>query len=57
MVMLPILSKYLGHTGVLSTQWYLRLTAEAYPEVTEKMNSLTGCVFPEIGGELLEETD
>ncbi len=34
MVILPILSKYLGHTGVLS-----------------------GCVFPEIGGELLEETD
>ena len=57
MVMLPVLSKYLGHTGVLSTQWYLRLTAEAYPEVTETMDSLTGCVFPEIGGELLEETD
>ena len=57
MVMLPVLSKYLGHTGVLSTQWYLRLTAEAYPEVTEKMDALTGCVFPEIGGELLEETD
>ena len=57
MVMLPILSKYLGHTGVLSTQWYLRLTAEAYPEVTETMDALTDCVFPEIGGELLEETD
>jgi len=33
------------------------LTAEAYPEVTETMDALTDCVFPEIGGELLEETD
>lgn len=57
MVMLPILSKYLGHTGVLSTQWYLRLTAEAFPDVTEKMNALTSCVFPDVGGGLLEETD
>lgn len=56
MIMLPILSKYLGHKGVLSTQWYLRLTAEAFPEVTDTMNHLTGCVFPEIGGEYLEET-
>ena len=57
MVMLPILSKYLGHSGVLSTQWYLRLTGEAYPDIMEKMTALSGCVFPEIGGELLEETE
>lgn len=57
MVMLPVLSKYLGHTGVLSTQWYLRLTAESYPNITEKMEQYTNKLFPEIGGELLEETD
>lgn len=57
MVMLPILSKYLGHSGVLSTQWYLRLTGEAYPDIMEKMTALSGCVFPEIGGVLLEETE
>ncbi len=56
MVLLPILSKYLGHKGILSTQWYLRLTAEFYPDVTDKMNEFTGYVFPEIGGEILEET-
>ena len=56
MTLLPILSKYLGHSGVMSTQWYLRLTAEFYPDVTEKINSYTGCVFPDIGGELIEET-
>ena len=55
MTLLPILSKYLGHSSVMSTQWYLRLTAEFYPDVTEKINSYTGCVFPEVGGELIEE--
>jgi hypothetical protein len=42
---------------VLSTQWYLRLTGEAYPDIMEKMTALSGCVFPEIGGVLLEETE
>jgi len=54
MVMLPVLSKYLGHENVAGTQWYLKLTAEAYPDVTGKMNELTGYVFPEIGGEYFD---
>lgn len=54
-VMLPILSKYVGHTGVASTQYYLKLTAEAFPDVLDKMNELTGLVFPAVGGELYEE--
>lgn len=52
---LPVLSKYLGHENVAGTQWYLKLTAEAYPDITEKMNELTGYVFPEVGGKYLEE--
>ena len=52
---LPVLSKYLGHENVAGTQWYLKMTAEAYPEITEKMNELTGYVFPEFGGDCLEE--
>ncbi len=55
MTLLPILSKYLGHSGVMSTQWYLRLTAEFYPDVKEKMSEYTGCVFPEIGDDFIEE--
>ncbi len=55
MVMLPILSKYVGHVGVSSTQYYLKLTAEAFPDVLEKMEALTGHVFPEVGGDLYEE--
>ena len=55
MVMLPVLSKYVGHTGVASTQYYLKLTAEAFPDVLEKMEAFTGYVFPEVGGDLYEE--
>lgn len=54
-VMLPVLSKYVGHVGVASTQYYLMLTAEAFPDVLEKMEELTGYVFPEVGGDLYEE--
>ncbi len=51
---LPVLSKYLGHENVSGTQWYLKLTAEAYPHITDKMNELTGYVFPEVGGDYIE---
>lgn len=53
--MLPILSKYIGHTGIASTQYYLKLTAEVFPDVLKQMEELTGYVFPEIGGILYEE--
>ncbi len=53
--MLPILSKYVGHTGITSTQYYLKLTAEAFPNVLKQMEDLTGYVFPEIGGVSYEE--
>lgn len=53
MALLPVLSKYIGHANMATTQWYLRLTAEAYPDVTAKVDALTGHVFPEVGGELL----
>lgn len=52
--MIPILSKYVGHTGIASTQYYLKLTAEVFPDVLEKMEELTGCVFPAVGGDIYE---
>jgi len=55
MVGLPVLSKYLGHENVVGTQWYLKLTAEAYPDVLEKLNAIAGHVFPEVGGDYIEE--
>jgi len=54
MTMLPVLSKYLGHENVAGTQWYLKLTAEAYPDITAKMEAFTGYVFPEAGGEYFD---
>lgn len=56
MATLPVLSKYLGHENVTGTAWYLKLTAEAYPDITDKMNALAGYVFPEVGGEYIEES-
>ena len=53
--MLPILSKYVGHTDIASTQYYLKLTSEVFPNVLKQMEDLTGYVFPEIGGILYEE--
>jgi integrase len=57
MVMLPVLSKYLGHETVVGTQWYLKLTAEAFPDITEKMNELSGYVFPEVGSDYLDTSE
>lgn len=47
-VTLPILSAYLGHKSLVSTQQYLRLTPEVYPEVTGLFEEHFGSVFPEV---------
>ena len=47
-VTLPILCGYLGHKSIASTQLYLRLTAEVYPELTEQFEKHFGSVFPEV---------
>jgi integrase/recombinase XerD len=49
-VALPYLSAYLGHTGLQSTQDYLRLTAECYPEVQVAVERHVGHVVPGGGG-------
>lgn len=46
--LLPVLSKYLGHTSVKGTEWYLKLTAEAYPQITEKIQGYSRNVFPDL---------
>lgn len=45
---LPILSKYMGHSSVSATQYYLRLTAEMYPDVINKMELHFSNIFPEV---------
>jgi len=43
---LPIISVYMGHSSLSATAKYLRLTAEAYPEITQKMESQYGNIIP-----------
>ena len=38
---MPILSRFMGHINVLSTEKYLRLTQEMYPDIIEKDNEYT----------------
>jgi integrase/recombinase XerD len=45
---LPILSTYLGHRGIESTEGYLRLTEEAFSGIINAMTPLYESVFPEV---------
>jgi len=54
-VMLPYLSAYMGHRDLRGTQYYLQLTADAYPQVAEMVQARFGYVIPNLaqleGGE------
>lgn len=43
---LPYLACYMGHADLRGTQYYLRLTADAYPEVVAKAQIRFGYVIP-----------
>jgi integrase len=45
-VVLPYLACYMGHADLRGTQYYLRLTADAYPEVMAKAQVRFGYVIP-----------
>lgn len=44
---LPRLSTYLGHCGMQSTEKYLRMTAEVYPEIADMLSKTYGHLIPE----------
>jgi integrase len=46
--MLPALSKYVGHTSISATQWYLRLTSEVYPHLREICERELGGMYADI---------
>jgi integrase/recombinase XerD len=46
-VMLPYLSAYMGHADLRGTQYYLQLTADAYPEVAAMAQARFGYVIPQ----------
>lgn len=45
-VMLPYLACYMGHTDLRGTQYYLRLTADAHPDVIAKAQIRFGYAIP-----------
>jgi integrase len=45
---LPVLSAYIGHSSITSTERYLRLTEEFYPDVSEKVRMAAPQVYPEV---------
>lgn len=47
---LPILKTYMGHSKFKSTEYYLKLTNDMFPDILEKVNSYTGKAIPRIGG-------
>lgn len=50
-VMLPYLACYMGHADLRGTQYYLRLTADAHPEVIAKAQIRFGYTIPAPAGE------
>jgi integrase len=50
---LPYLSAYVGHKSIQATQYYLRLTAEAYPDLIERIANTCGFMIPEPGEALI----
>ena len=47
-VCLPILSDYLGHKTIYSTEKYLQLVPESYSQVTEPFQKRFPNIFPEV---------
>ena len=49
--MIPYLSAYMGHSDFRGTQYYLRLTADMYPDIISRTEAEFGYVIPEGGFE------
>lgn len=46
---LPVLQAYLGHVSLADTAYYLHLTADLFPDITEKVEASFGFIIPEEG--------
>jgi integrase/recombinase XerD len=42
---LPILSTYMGHQSIASTDRYVRMTAEMYPDLLNQTESICSYIF------------
>ncbi len=43
---LPVLQAYMGHSSINNTAYYLHLTADLYPDITEKVHKAFGDIIP-----------
>jgi integrase/recombinase XerD len=48
--LLPVLQAYLGHSSIGDTAYYLRLTAESYPDITARVQQSLGDIVPSSTG-------
>ena len=48
--LLPVLQTYMGHSSIDDTAYYLHLTAESYPDITSRVQQVTGDVVPPVTG-------
>jgi integrase/recombinase XerD len=48
--LLPVLQTYLGHSSIGDTAYYLRLTAESYPDITARVKQAFGDIVPPVTG-------
>jgi len=46
---LPVLQAYLGHSSLSDTAYYLHLTADVFPTITEKFEVLFSDLIPKVG--------
>ena len=56
LVYLPILKTYMGHKSLRGTSYYLRMTADVFPEITLKLEQRFPDLIPCLGG-FSNETD
>ena len=47
MTLLPYLSAYMGHSDFRGTEYYLRLTADLYPEIIGRTEAVLGHLIPD----------
>ena len=48
--LLPVLQAYMGHSSIGDTAYYLRLTAESYPQIAARVHQALGDIVPPVTG-------
>jgi integrase/recombinase XerD len=48
--LLPVLQAYMGHSSIGDTAYYLRLTADSYPEIAARVRRELGGIVPPVTG-------